>query len=283
VPEKPGVVASLFPLYQFARAVAGDRAEVSLLLPPGVEPHAWEPKASDLVAISKADLFLCVSEDLEPWAGDVVRGAARKGLKVMVAAGGLEMIEQGHPARHGDEGSHGSDPHVWLDLHYDQRIVARIAEALSAIDPEGERYYRANALAYNERLHALDRRYKEELARCRHRYLIVGGHSAFAYLARRYDLEQVPLYGVSADSEPTPQRLVEVIETARAEKVKYIFFETLISPSLSRVVAEEIGAGTLVLNPGANLTAKEFAGETTFLSILEENLENLKKGLECER
>jgi zinc transport system substrate-binding protein len=281
-PEKPEVVCSLFPLYEFARAVAGERADVSLLLPPGVEPHAWEPKASDLVAISKADLFLCVSQDLEPWAGDVVRGAARKGLKVMVATEGLDMIEQGHPARHGEEGSRGRDPHVWLDLQLDQRIVARIAEALSAIDPAGEAYYRANAREYSEKLHVMDERYKETLARCRQRYLIVGGHSAFAYLARRYGLEQIPLYGVSADSEPTPQRLAEVIETARAAKVKHIFFETLINPRLSRVVAEEIGAGTLVLNPGANLTAKEFAGGATFLSILGENLESLKKGLECE-
>jgi len=283
VSEKPGVVCSLFPLYEFARAVAGDRAEVSLLLPPGVEPHAWEPKASDLVAISKADIFLCVSEDLEPWAGDIVKGAARKGLKVVVAAEGLEMLEEDpHCRRGGDKGSHTRDPHVWLDLHYDQRIVARIAEVLSSIDPEGEDHYRNNAVAYNQKLRALDERYKEALARCRHRYLVVGGHSAFSYLARRYGLEQIPLYGVSADSQPTPRRLAEVIETARAAKVKYIFFETLISPRLSRVVAEEIGAGTLVLNPGANMTADEFAGGVTFLSILEENLENLKKGLECE-
>jgi len=272
--EKPRVVCSLFPLYEFALAVGGDKAEVSLLLPPGVEPHAWEPKARDLVAISKADLFLCVSENLEPWATDVVRGAGHEGLGVMAAAEGLELLDE--------KGAEARDPHVWLDLSYDQVIVTRIAQALTSIDPENGDHYQKNAGAYNAKLQALDQRYKEGLAECRHRYLVLGGHSAFAYLAKRYGLTQVPLYGISADSEPTPHRLAEVIEIARGLRVKYIFFETLVSPKLAQVVAEEIAARTLVLNPGANMTKEQFDRGLTFLSILEENLQNLRKGLECE-
>lgn len=272
--EKLRVVCSLFPLYEFALAVGGNRVEVSLLLPPGVEPHAWEPKASDLVAISRADLFLCVSERLEPWAGDLVRGAGPPGLNVLMAAEALELPDK--------EGAEARDPHIWLDLAYDQVIVERTAQALSSMDPENRRYYLDNAKAYEERLLALDQRYKQALAVCRHRHLVLGGHSAFSYLARRYGLKEVPLYGVSADSEPTPRRVAEVVETAKGLKVKYIFFETLVSPKLAEVVAEEIGAATLVLNPGANMTQEQFSAGVTFLEILEENLESLRKGLECE-
>jgi len=268
---RPRIVCSLFPLYEFALAVAGGRAEVSLLLPPGVEPHTWEPKASDLVAISESDLFLCVSENLEPWVTDVVRGAGQDKLRVLAAAEG-----------HDDKGGASRDPHVWLDLSYDQRIVTRIAQALSSIDPENGDHYRGNAVAYNERLEALDRKYKEVLATCRHHTIVLGGHSAFSYLARRYGLEEIPLYGVSADAQPTPRRLAEIVETARDLKVRYIFYETLVSPKLARVVAEEIGAQTLVLNPGANMTKEQFDKGLTFLSILEANLESLRKGLECE-
>ena len=160
--------------------------------------------------------------------------------------------------------------------------MTRIAQALSSIDPENGDHYRGNAVSYNERLQALDRKYREALATCRHHTLVMGGHSAFSYLARRYGLEEIPLYGVSADAQPTPRRLAEVVEIARDLKVRYIFFETLVSPKLARVVAEEIGAGTLVLNPGANMTKEQFDRGLTFLSILEENLENLRKGLECE-
>lgn len=279
---RPRIVCSLFPLYEFALEVGGDRAGVSLLLPPGVEAHAWEPKASDIVAISKSDLFLCVSENLEPWVTDVARGAGHEKLRVMAAAEGLEGHDEEALHGHGDKEGEARDPHVWLDLAYDQGIVTRIAQALSSIDPENRDHYRGNAVAYNLRLQALDRKYKQALAVCRHRTLVLGGHSAFSYLARRYGLEEIPLYGVSADAQPTPRRLAEVVEIARDLKVRYVFFETLVSPELARVVAEEIGAGTLVLNPGANMTKEQFDRGLTFLSILEENLENLRKGLECE-
>jgi zinc transport system substrate-binding protein len=279
---KPRIVCSLFPLYEFALEVGGDRADVNLLLPPGVEPHAWEPKASDLVAISKSDLFLCVSENLEPWVADVVRGAGQERLRVIAAAEGVEGHHDEASHRHGDGGGEARDPHVWLDLAYDQGIVKRIAGALSSIDPENGDYYLNNAAVYNARLQTLDRKYKQALAACRHHTLVLGGHSAFSYLARRYGLEEIPLYGVSADAQPTPRRLAEVVEIARGLKVRYIFFETLVSPKLARVVAEEIGAQTLVLNPGANMSKVQFERGVTFLSILEENLENLIKGLECE-
>jgi zinc transport system substrate-binding protein len=267
----PRVVCSLFPLYEFARAVGGDRAEVSLLLPPGVEPHAWEPRARDLVAIAQADLFLCVSRNLEPWAQDVVQGASRQGLRLIVAA---EMI--GLP----DEESR--DPHIWLDLVYDQEIVEGIARVLASIDPDRADLYRDNAGSYKRKLEAIDREYEAGLASCRHRTLVLGGHSAFSYLARRYGLEQIPLYGVSADAEPTPQRLAEVVALARKRQLKYVFFETLVSPKLAEVVAEEIGARTLPLNPGANLTKGQLEEGVTFLAILEENLRNLRKGLACD-
>lgn len=279
---RPRIVCSLFPLYEFAMEVGGDRAEVNLLLPPGVEPHAWEPRASDLVAISKSDLFLCVNENLEPWITDVVRGAGHDGPRVLAAAEGVEGRDEEALHGHGVKGGETRDPHVWLDLSYDQGIVTRIAQALSSINSENGDFYRGNAVAYNERLEALDRKYREALAACRHRTLVLGGHSAFSYLARRYGLEEIPLYGVSADSEPTPRRLAEVVEIARDLRVQYIFFETLVSPKLARVVAEEIGAQTLLLNPGANMSKEQFDRGLTFLSILEENLENLRKGLECE-
>ncbi len=279
---RPRIVCSLFPLYEFAVAVGGDRAKVNLLLPPGVEPHAWEPKARDLLAIAKADLFLCVSESLEPWVSDIVHGAGRQGLEVMAAAEGHEgdVGEASH--RHGVEEEEAQDPHIWLDLAYNQGILERIAEALASIDPEGGEQYRRNARVYNEKLQALDRQYKQGLATCRHRALILGGHSAFSHLARRYGLEEIPLYGISADSEPTPRRLAEVVEIARGLGAKYIFFETLISPKLAEVLAGEVGAGTLLLNPGANMTKEQFDRGVTFLSIMEENLRSLRKGLECD-
>jgi zinc transport system substrate-binding protein len=200
---------------------------------------------------------------------------------VLAAAEGHEVEESEASHSRGDRVDQGNDPHVWLDLDHDQEIVQRIAQALTSIDPEHAERFWKNAGVYREKLKALDGRFKQGLVDCRHRTLILGGHSAFSHLARRYGLKEVPLYGVSADSEPTPKRVAEIVETAGSLGVKYIFFETLISPKLAEVVAEEAGARTLLLNPGANLTKKQFDQGVTFLSIMEENLQSLRKGLEC--
>ena len=281
--KKPRIVCSLFPLYEFARAVAGDRADTALILPPGVEPHSWEPKPSDFVAVSQADLFIYVHEVLEPWAANIVGSINRANLPdVLKVSEGLALLETsgetpGH--KHHDQ---LYDPHIWLDLNHDQNIVKRISRSLSRIDPSHSAYYEKNAIAYNQALQAMDSQYQKALSNCRHHTFVFGGHSAFAYLAGRYGLRQVPLYGISSDSEPTPRRLAAIVEEAKDLGVEYIFFETMVNPKLATVIADEIGARTLVINPGANLTGKELAQGVTFLSIMARNLESLKKGLACE-
>jgi len=110
----------------------------------------------------------------------------------------------------------------------------------------------------------------------------LGGHSAFGYLARRYNLKQIALYGLSPDSKPSPRQLVEIVELAKKHKIKIIYFEKYISHELARVIAQEVGAKTLVLNPAANLSRKELESGVTFFDIMERNLKNLKNGLLCQ-
>lgn len=173
------------------------------------------------------------------------------------------------------------DPHIWLDFAYDQIIIDRIKTVLSELDPEGSLFYQQNASSYKEKLRKLDQKYQENLKYCQQRTFILAGHAAFGYLARRYNLHQVSLYGVSPDSRPTPKKLIEVVELAREHKVQVIYFEAYVSDELAHVLAKEVGARTLALNPGANLTKEEVRLGVTFFDIMEENLRNLKDGLNC--
>jgi zinc transport system substrate-binding protein len=174
------------------------------------------------------------------------------------------------------------DPHLWLDFSYDQIIVAQIARAFSEQDPEGSDFYHQNALKYQKKLADLDQKYNEGLKNCRHRKIFLGGHSAFAYLARRYHLEQIPVYGISPDAEPSPKRLAEITDLARKQHIKAIYFEELVSDKMAKTLAEEVGAMVLMLNPGANLTQEHLKSGVTFISLMEQNLENLQKGQVCE-
>lgn len=271
------LMTSIFPLKEFAHAVAGDWGEVELLLPPGAEIHAWQPKPSDLVKLSSADVFVYIGAELEPWVDDILRSVKNPNLHVIEASRGLSLIGNSS-GKH----KHGvRDPHIWLDFANDKKIIDRIAEVLSQIDPDRRAIFQENADSYKQKLDALDERYRKGLDRCGQKTIVLAGHAAFGYLARRYNLSQISLYGLSPDSKPTPRQLIDVINFVKDREIGAIFFEINVSSKLARVIAEETGAKTLVLNPGASLPRRQDHSGITFLSIMEKNLESLKNGLRC--
>ena len=277
------IETSVFPLKEFAASVAGERGQVRLLLPPGAGVHTWQPRAGDLIRLAECDLFIFIGADLEPWVPDVMRGLAGRKIETLEAARGLDLIREPEDGGHGRGGERREafDPHVWLDLEVAGRIVDLIRDRLSAIEPEGASVYRRNAEAYREKLRVLDLKLKTELGTCPGKTFILAGHAAFGYLARRYGLDQVALYGLSPDSQPTPGRLIDVVGLARKKGIKVIFFETAASPDVAKALSRELGARTLVLNPGHNLTRAEIKMGVGFFDIMEENLRNLKDGLGC--
>jgi zinc transport system substrate-binding protein len=282
-PPNLKAVTTLFPLQEFTRAVGGENVQADLLLPPGAEPHAWEPKPGDVVKVFKADLFVYIGPAMEPWAKDLLKAVQGSHLTVVEASKGLPLLpaKESHKGPASDKPLH-ADPHIWLDFSLDRIILGKIATAFSQKDPSRSSAYFANAERYKAKLADLDQKYKAGLASCQQRRFFVGGHSAFAYLARRYGLEQTTLYGVSPNAEPTPKRLTEVIQAARNQGVRVIFFEELVNPKLARLLAKEAQIGTKPLYNGANLTRDQLRSGVTFLQLMESNLENLRQGLLCE-
>ena len=298
--EKTSVITTLFPLYEFAKEVGKDKVEVTLLLPPGAEAHTFEPKPSDIQKINNADMFLYVGAGMEPWAHDIVEGTNNKKLTLLDASSKVTLLkseeheheEHGHEAEeeheteleeHEEEHNHGEyDPHIWLDFENDQKIVNAIADSLSQKDPANKDFYLKNAQEYNAKLAKLHTDYISSLSNCKQKEFISGGHNAFSYLAHKYGLETISAFGISPDSEPTPQKIKEIVDLTKEHGIKYIYFEKLINPKMAETIASEAGAKTLVLNPAHNLQKEQLQQGMTFISLMEENLENLKIGLECE-
>lgn len=280
------VVTTLFPLYDFARAIAGNRAEVRLLLPPGSEPHTFEPKPEDILAINRAALFVYTNRFMEPWAEDLVKGVPRDRLTVVDASSGLVLLDAAadHDHDHG-EGHHdeagAKDPHIWLDLTNAQAMVDTILAGFVARDPANRDYYAVNAAAYKAKLADLDRRYKATLGTCRNRTLLHAGHAAFAYLTRRYGITYVSATGVAADAQTTPARMAELVKRVRALKLQYIFSEELVSPRVAETIATETGARILRLHAAHNISKDDLAAGVTFLDLMEKNLAALATGLQC--
>lgn len=283
--RKIAVVTTLFPLFDLTRSIADGKADILLLLPPGVEAHAFEPKPADIMKVDRADVFIYTGKYMEPWAQDVLKSTANKKLAVVDASLGIKLARLGrdrHDAEHEDGHGHGSyDPHIWLDFENAMKMVDTITEGLCKADPGNSGLYRKNAGAYKEKLAALDREYKGSLSGCKKRTLIHGGHFAFGYLARRYGLEYVSAYEGSPDAEPTARKIIALKNKMKENDIHFVFFEELLNPRVSEVIAKETGATLLKLNGAHNITKDEFRSGVTFLSLMEDNLASLRKGLEC--
>ncbi len=277
---RPLVVASFFPLWDFAQQVAGPRAEVVSLVPPGVEPHDWEPTPQDVILVRKARLFVYNGAGFEQAADRLLKEIAGAGPLAVNATAAIPLLEAPGEARGGRDKDHPRDPHVWLDPVLAQAQVDAITAGLIQADPEGRAGYGERAAAYKARLAALDAALEAGLRECVRRD-VVTSHAAFTYLARRYRLDQVPVLGIAPESEPSPAALARLVRFARKAGVRYIFFETLVSPKLAETLAREVGAKTLVLNPVEGLTKEEAAAGKDYLALMRENLANLRIALEC--
>ncbi|TMK73186.1 MAG: zinc ABC transporter substrate-binding protein [Actinobacteria bacterium] len=256
------VVAAFYPL-AFAAQTMSPSAKVENLTPPGAEPHDLELTPRAVGRIETAGVVLYLSHGFQPAVSDAVKSAKGRAVDILQ---GLPL----HSA-HAQEAGLTADPHVWLDPVLFQRIVRRIAGALP------KPAHTADLIAELRKLH---RDYRRGLADCA-RKDIVTSHAAFGYLAQRYGLHQVPITGLTPESEPTPKQLAHVVTLVRRTHATTVFFERLVSPRLAETVAREVGARTAVLDPIEGLTPPEQAHGENYLTLMRENLAALRKALTC--
>ena len=275
---KVNVVASFYPLFEAARQVGGEKAAVSNLVPAGTEPHDFEPTPKQVASLYKATVVVFNGAGLEAWLDRVLPDLKKRGIVAVIASqvtDVLEVTDENNPSQK------LPDPHIWLDPVTYEHIVNAIKDAYVQVDPASKSYYEANAAAYVSQLDALDKSYQTTLAPYAKR-TIVTSHNAFQYLAHRYELEVIYIAGLSPDAEPSPQQVAAITRLVKESGIKYIFFETLVSPRLAQTVAQEAGARTLVFNPVEGLTPEEIASGKDYITVMQQNLANLKTALEAE-
>ena len=263
----PQVVASFYPLYEAAVRVGGDRAEVTNLTPPGVEPHDLELATDDVDLLEDADVIVYAGSGFQPGVEEVAERSDAVAVDVLE---GLSLLSS----------EEGQDPHVWLDPELMLAIVRRVESAMIQVDPDEALTYRRNANAYAAELRDLDADFEQGLSTCE-RDSIVVSHDAFGYLASAYGLQQEAIAGLSPEAEADPVRLDELAELVQSQGVTTVFTETLTSPELAETLAREVGVKTAVLNPIEGLTEEQEAEGEDYISLQRENLSNLREALGC--
>jgi zinc transport system substrate-binding protein len=265
------VVVSFYPLAFFTQQIGGDVVDVHTLVSPGIEPHDFEPTPQDIVRIQKAKLLVYNGAGLETWVPRITVELPVD--KIVNTSTDIELIQTSkQPTSY--------DPHVWLNPHLATQQVDAITAGLVKVDPDHKETYQKNATFLKTKLGNLDGQFHQGLEHCQLR-TIVTSHDAFEYLAQEYHLNVTSIAGLSPDEEPTPQKLAEISKLVKAQLIKYIFFETLVSPKLAQTVAQETGAQTISFNPLEGLTTEEIAQGQDYFSVQEQNLKHLRQALDC--
>ncbi|MFB6468962.1 metal ABC transporter substrate-binding protein [Cytobacillus sp. Hz8] len=281
------IVTTFYPMYEFTKNIAKNKAQVDLLIPANVEPHEWEPSPKDMAAIQKADILVYNSSYMETWISSLQKSLGKDGPIFLEASKGISLMEgveedeheHGDDAEHHEkEGEHGLDPHVWLSPVLAQHEVQMITEELIKQDPQNKVDYEKNSQAYIQKLKDLDQLYRKTLQNTASKEIITQ-HAAFGYLAKQYGLIQVPIAGLSPEEEPSPSKLAELKNFAKKHHIKVIYFEETTSPKVAQTLADELGAKTEVLNTLEGLSKEDQEKGLDYIEVMENNLKSLANSL----
>lgn len=279
---KINIIATLFPQYDFARQIAGDKANVTLLLPPGMDSHSYDPTPSDVINISKSDIFIYTGKYMEVWAENLISGLDTSKVKVVDASNGVtlhkEEEDEDEPVK--DEHHHEYDPHIWTNPQYAKIMVDNIVTALCEADAQNADYYKNNAEAYKKELDRLDNDFQQVVSSSKHKEIYFGGRFALYYFAERYGLKWVAAFdSCSTETEPSAKVVAQMISEMKQKDIKVIYYEELVDPKAAKAIAAETGAKTLLLHSCHNVSKEDLSNGVTYLSLMEQNVKNLKEGL----
>jgi len=274
---KLSIVSTIFPSYDFADQICGGKAEVTLLLPPGAESHSYEPSAKDIIKIQNCGLFIYVGGESESWVGSLLASMDKPvwTLKLMDCVNAVtEEIPEGMEAA-GEEAE--LDEHVWTSPRNAIRIAEAIRDAVCEIDEQNRDEYKSNAAGYIEKLDRLDGEFSDFFAGIPNKTLVFGDRFPFRYFADAYGLQcHAAFPGCASETEASAATVKLLIDKVKAENISTVFHIEFSNHKTADIIAEAAGAKTALLHTAHNVTKDELQSGTTYISIMEKNLETLK-------
>ena len=309
--SKIQIIATLFPQYDFAKQIVGDKAEVTLLVGAGVETHNFEPTAQDMVKmLNDTDLFLYTGTFFEPWTEDIITSLEESNCEIANLSEGIELIkieefqeryindeivyeEHSHEEENHDEHNENEeqnehihsascdhqdmyDGHIWQSTDNAVKMLENTLNAICKIDPENAEYYKSNYEKYKNEILKLDTEIEEIVEISEQKEIAVGGEFAYSYFVEQYDLKFVSVYTNCGHGEdPSIAKVKSVIDYINNHKMPAVYYEELSEGTVAKMIAEETDAEALVLYSIHNGNPEK----DTYVSLMRKNIESLKKGL----
>lgn len=291
-PETDGgvnIVATVFPAYDFARQIAGDDGNVTLLIPPGSEAHSYEPTPQDIIRIQNCDLLVCNGGESEAWLDEILGGMGKEIPTVVMldcvdalteeVKDGMQVHEH-HDHDHDEHEDEEYDEHVWTSPVNAQLICRAISAALCDADPAHASDYTAHCVDYCAELQELDADFRGVIANAKRHTLIFADRFPVRYFVEEYGLDYFAAFpGCADDAEPSARTVAFLIDRVREEQAPAVLYIEFSNQKMADIVCEDTGCEKLLFNSCHNVTADQLRGGVTYLELMRGNLETVKEAL----
>ncbi len=282
-PEKPHdetklqIVCTSFPAYDFAREIAGDRAELTLLIKPGSEVHSYEPTPKDMIRIQESDLFICNGGESEQWAKTLITPE----LNTIYMMGCVDTVEESADGIYNaEDGEPELDEHVWTSPLNAIKISEEICNALCKLDTDNAEAYKTNFTAYKAQLMALDREFRQVIKNSGKHTLVFADRFPMRYFALEYGLDCYAAFpGCSSETEPSAKTVAYLIDRVREDKIPAVLYMEFSNQKMADVICEDTGCKKLPFYSAHSVSAEQFEQGVSYLDLMRINLNSLKEAL----
>ncbi|MDR2768884.1 MAG: metal ABC transporter substrate-binding protein [Treponema sp.] len=278
------VVTTIFAPYDFVRAIAGDKVELTMLLKPGAESHSYEPTPQDIITIRNSDIFIYVGGESDEWVEEVLESMDDAEMEIITLMDCVDVVEEevveGMEEEEEEEEGIAYDEHVWTSPANAKRMVEKISAAICAADPENAGFYRGNTDSYLKELDALDAGFRAVTDSAKRRTLVFGDRFPFRYFTDAYNLNYFAAFpGCSTETECSAATIAFLINKVKDEKIPVVFYIEFSNGSIADAVCEATGARKQLLHSAHNVSRDELAAGITYIDIMKRNAETLRGAL----
>lgn len=276
------IISTVFPPYDLARQIAGDNAEISILLPPGSEIHNYEPSAKDMIAIRNCDIFLYIGGENEQWAEKLINSNDTENVTAVKLIDYVPTLsededEHDHDHDHDHEHEHETDEHIWTSPKNAQLMLSAVYDAICKVDPSGKQTYTKNKDAYAKQLSDLDNAYRSAVDNAKNKTIVLADKFPFRYLAHEYGLEFSAAFAACSDeSEPGVSTMIKLTKTIKENNIPVVYYLEFSSTKIADTLCDETGATKLMLHSCHNVSKQDIENNVSYVDLMKQNLENLK-------
>lgn len=281
------IISTVFPPYDLAKHIAGDNAEMKILLPPGSEAHTYEPTAKEIIAIQNCDIFLYIGGENEQWADKLINSNDTSKVKIVKLIDCVPTLSEDDEDEHEDEHNHHehdheheTDEHIWTSPENARLMLSAVYDAICAVDPENSQTYTENKDAYDKQLADLDNEYKTAVDNAKNKTIVLADKFPFRYLAHEYGLDCYAAFSSCSDeSEPSVSTMIKLTKKIKENNIPVVYYLEFSSTKIADTLCDETGATKLMLHSCHNVSKQDIENNVSYIDLMKQNLENLKVAL----